>query len=141
MSNVYHQHLLELATGLVTLAAWLKGWWPERMGASAYLFATILLYILQHTIGLTGMSTVLLSLDGLVGVVFLVLAVRYTSLWLGGAMLLQGVQFSLHAFYDVTHRPFDRLFAVVNNVVSWGVLACILAGTIAAWRGARRREL
>ncbi|MCI3134411.1 hypothetical protein [Phenylobacterium aquaticum] len=88
-----------------------------------------------------GLAPVLLALDGLLGLIFLGLAIRFTSLWLGGAMLLQGVQFSLHAFYYVTGREFDLLFKVVNNLVSWGVLAVILAGTVATWRGIGRREI
>jgi len=90
----------------------------------------------QEQIGL-----VLLGLDGALGLVFLALAVRYTSLWLGGAMLLQAAQFSLHAYYLVLDRHVDLLFAVVNNVVSWGVLLAILFGTLVTWRGLGKREI
>lgn len=141
MSNIYHQHLLEIATALVTLAAWLKGGRPERFGSLANLLIALLIFVLQHTLGVGPMEASLLTIDGLLGLIFLGLAIRYTSLWLGGAMLLQGVQFSLHAFYDVTSRPFDLLFAVVNNTVSWGVLLCILAGTLVTWRGVGRSEI
>ena len=36
------------------------------------------------------------------------LTIRYGRLWLGGAMLFQAAQFSLHAFYLVTDRSQDR---------------------------------
>lgn len=141
MSGFYLHHLLRIAVAAVTLFAWLKGGWPERIGATANLAATVVVFVLIRELGRDGFGLSLLVIDGLLGLVFLALAVRYTSLWLGGAMLLQAAQFSLHAFYYVGARPMDLLFAVVNNTVSWGVLACILAGTIAAWRGAGRSEI
>ena len=75
-----------------------------------------------------------LVLDGLLAFSFLALTLRFASLWLGGAMLLQAAQFSLHAYYYVLQREHDLLFAVVNNVVSWGLVWCILSGVAAAWR-------
>jgi hypothetical protein len=53
---------------------------------------------------------------------------------LGIAMLLQAIQFSLHAYYLVGGLPRDRTFAMVNNLDSIGVLLCILAGTLLTWR-------
>jgi hypothetical protein len=61
------------------------------------------------------------------------LAVRFAAIWMGVAMLLQAGQFTLHAYYWVIERPFDTLFAVVNNVVSWGVIICITGGVVASW--------
>lgn len=135
MSGFYLHHLLRVAIVLVTVFAWLKGGQAERVGASANLLAAVVVFVLIRVVEVSGVGTGLLLVDGLLGLVFLGLAVRYTSLWLGAAMLLQAAQFSLHAYYLVVGRQVDLLFAVVNNVVSWGVLLGILVGTIVTWRG------
>ncbi|MDB5439198.1 MAG: hypothetical protein JWM33_1625 [Caulobacteraceae bacterium] len=138
MSGWYFHHLLLIAIAGVTLFAWLKGGWPERIGAAVNLAGTVVFYLGQQISSLNAFAPGLLILDGVLGVSFLVLALRYTSLWLGAAMLLQAGQFSLHAFYYVTAKPFDLLFAVVNNVVSWGILIAIVTGTFASWVQTRR---
>ena len=98
----------------------------------------LLFFALQLFMSPAALSLALLIIDGVLGLGFLLLALRYTSLWLGAAMLLQAGQFSLHAFYYVTTKPVDRLFAVVNNVVSWGILLAILAGVGASWLNSRK---
>jgi hypothetical protein len=72
--------------------------------------------------------------DFLLAMGFLALAVRYASLWLGGAMLFQAVQFTLHAWYMVSEKKPDILHAVVNNLDTVGILVCLLIGTITAWQ-------
>ena len=49
-------------------------------------------------------------------------------------MILQGAQFSLHAYYLVAERSFDRLYSIINNINTYGVILCILVGTLIAWR-------
>jgi hypothetical protein len=141
MSGFYLHNLLRIAIVLVTAFAWLRGGWPERIGSAANLAATALLFVLIRTVGLSSIGSGLLVIDGVLGLVFLGLAVRFTSLWLGAAMLLQAAQFSLHAYYLVVGREVDLLFAAVNNVVSWGVLLAILIGTLVTWRGLGKREI
>ena len=138
MSSWYFHHLLTAAILGVTIFAWAKGGWPERLGASFNLFIALLFLVLQFGMPVAMLAPGLLVIDGLLGVGLLGLAIRYTSLWLGAAMLLQAAQFSLHAFYYVTAKSFDLLFAVVNNVVSWGILIAIVSGTFASWMQARR---
>jgi hypothetical protein len=138
MSGWYLHHLLLAAIVGVTVLAWVKGGWPERIGSAVNLAGALVFTLGQQFVGLNGFSLGLLVLDGVLGVSFLVLAIRYASLWLGAAMLLQAAQFSLHAFYYVTTKPFNRLFAVVNNVVSWGILIAIVAGVFASWIQTRR---
>lgn len=65
---------------------------------------------------------------------FLALAVRYASLWLGGAMLFQAVQFTLHAWYLLAEKKPDLFHAVINNLDTVGILVCLLIGTVTAWR-------
>lgn len=141
MSGLYFHHLLLIVIVAVAVFAWLKGGMPERIGAILNLAVAILFFVLQRVFDPAALATSLLVIDGLLGVGFLVLAIRYTSLWLGAAMLLQAAQFSLHAFYYVTAKPFDLLFMVVNNLVSWGILISILTGVGAHWLNTRRAAL
>ena len=66
------------------------------------------------------------------------MAMRYTTAWLGVAVLLQAAQFSLHAYYLVAGKLYDSFYAMVNNLVSLGVLLCLAAGCLLAWRKRRR---
>ncbi|MDB5470135.1 MAG: hypothetical protein JWR84_1695 [Caulobacter sp.] len=79
-------------------------------------------------------TLVMLTGDFLLAMGFLALAVRYASLWLGGAMLFQAVQFMLHAWYMLGEKKADVFHAVVNNLDTVGILVCLLIGTITAWR-------
>jgi len=62
----------------------------------------------------------------------LMLVVRYASPWLGVTMLLQAVQFSLHAYYMVMERQHDLLHAWVNNLDEVGISVCITVGVVLA---------
>ncbi len=111
-----------------------KGGMPERLAALSLVGAALLVMAI-HAFAPKGLqSLLLLADDGGLAIAFLFLSLRYLSPWLGVAMMLQAGQFSLHAYYLVGERSHDRLYAVVNNVNTLGVLACILVGTLIAWR-------
>ena len=127
-----------LVFAAICALAWVKGGPSERAGATVLVLAT-LANIVVHKLAPPDMHHfLLLGLDGLIAMSFLFLALRHMSLWLGGAMLLQAGQFSLHAYYLVTEQPHDRVYAMVNNLVSYGLLLCILTGTLLAWRSRSR---
>mgnify|MGYP000993846615 CR=1 FL=1 len=109
MSGFYLHNLLRIAIVLVTAFAWFKGGPAERIGATVNLVGSLAVMFLVRAMQQEQIGLVLLGLDGALGLVFLALAVRYTSLWLGGAMLLQAAQFSLHAYYLVLDRHVDLL--------------------------------
>jgi hypothetical protein len=116
------------------LFAFWKGGPAERLGAGV-IFANLLLTSpvdmvwANATYGVYG-----LLIDGLTAGALLFLALRYASLWLGGVMLLYGVQFGLHAFYFVTERRYDLPHMIINNSDFMGVVVCLVAGTAIAWR-------
>jgi hypothetical protein len=111
-----------------------RGGPPERLGAVIVL-GTMVGVELIHMLAPQDMrSVLLLGIDGLIAGGFLLIALRYTSLWLGGAMLLQAVQFSLHAYYLVTQQRLDHNYKTINNIDSFGVLLFILVGTVLSWR-------
>lgn len=126
--------LIWLIIGLVCALAWLRGSAPERWGGAIVLAGAI--YALAvHLANLPDItSLLLLAGEGVMSIGFLALALRYTSPWLGVAMLLQAVQFSLHAYYLVAAKPHDNLYAIINNIDTLAILACLLTGTLMNWR-------
>ncbi|MET3667014.1 hypothetical protein [Caulobacter sp. 1776] len=126
-----------LLLAVTCIGAWRWGARPERSGA-ALLLGTWLAVVLAGLIRDKELARgVFLALDGVLALGLLLLALRHTTRWLGVAVLLQGVQFSLHAYYLVAARRYDNLFVMVNNLVSLGVLICLLAGVALAWRSRR----
>lgn len=140
-----YQSLLPLigwaATLVVCLFAWWRGGPAERSGALLIVGAAALVWLNHNLLPESITGSALLLIDAAMAVGFLLLAIRYASLWLGGAMLFQAAQFSLHAYYLVMEIPYDRLYSIINNIDTVGVLACILTGTLFAWRRAAARPV
>jgi hypothetical protein len=118
----------------VAALAWVQGNRPERFGAVFVLVAALAAIAVHIFVPGDGQAVFLLADEALLAIAFLALAMRYTSVWLGAAMILQAIQFSLLAYYLIGERPHDRLYATVNNANTLGVLLCILVGTLLAWR-------
>ena len=125
--------LISLTLG-IALFALLKGGPAERLGA-AMVGANLLLSVFVGSFLPPSVETLFrLTLDGLTAIGLLVIAVRYASFWLGGAMLLYAAQFSLHAFYMVMSRSVDLLHMRINNLNFLGISVCLAVGTIVGWR-------
>lgn len=122
----------------VCALAYLRGGTAERLGAG--LTFGLALAFLAVNIGVPADQRGVphLVLDGVLAVGFMILTLRYASAWLGLVMVLQGVQFSLHAFYFVTQKTPKLAYAMANNLVTWGTLLGILWGVLAHWRQQRR---
>jgi hypothetical protein len=125
--------LTVLVIGACAFAFW-KGGQAERLGAAVILTNLALSWAANGIHYRAFYEVFGLVLDGLTAVVLLVIVLRYASGWLGAVMLLYGLQFTLHAYYFVTQRPFDHLHAVVNNSDFMGVVWCVVIGTALAWR-------
>ncbi len=123
---------------VVCLFAVLRGGPAERLGAIFVFTVPVLSSVGDLLLPEPAFLVGRLICDGALALAFLALAFRYTSLWLGGAMILQAVQFSLQAYYFVTHRAHDATYVVINNVDFFGILACLTAGTLVASRRRRR---
>jgi len=130
--------LLYLWTFLACAFAVWKGGPAERIGAGVIFCATVAPPALHAIAPADLIPLIDLTADGLVGVAFLLLALRYGSVWLGVTMLLFAAQFALHSFYAVTQRPADLLHAEINNAVFVGVSLSLTAGAALAWRRQRR---
>lgn len=122
------------------LSFW-KGGTAERWAGSLVVAGALVALALHRTLAEDLLPLALLFAEFLLACGFLVLAVRYASLWLGGAMLLQAVQFSLHACYLLVERPRDALFSTINNIDTVGILACVILGSVIAWRRRTRTAL
>ena len=127
---------------IVALAAfaWFKGGRPERLGAMSVVLGAVAVSATHLLLPRAVQPFVLVFVDAALAAAFLMLAMRFVSPWLGVAMLLQAVQFSLHAYYLVVEKPHDYLYKSVNNINTIGVLLCVLTGTVMAWRRNARAE-
>ncbi len=130
--------LLWIAILAVCGLAYLRGGTAERLGAGLILVLALAFQAVNAWAPESQRAIPHLVLDGVLALGFMILALRYASAWLGLIMVLQGVQFSLHAFYFVTQKTPGLTYAVVNNLVTWGALMGILWGIFAYWRLQRR---
>jgi len=126
--------LIWFAILALVLFAWVKGGQAERLGGAAVVASALVAFLIHRLLPDGIQPVALLADEAALAAAFLVLAMRFVSPWIGVAMILQAVQFSLHAFYLVVERPHDTLYKAVNNVNTIGVLLCILFGTMAVMR-------
>ena len=106
-----------------------------RWGGKAERHGTILVLVITVGFAVAGalpnkdlVRALYLALDGVLALGLLLLALKHATTWLGVAVLSQGVQFSLHAYYLVADKRYDRFYAMVNNLVTLTVLCCLLVG-------------
>jgi hypothetical protein len=141
--------LIEQALALVLLAgaaifAGLKGGPPERLGVGMIVAAWVAT-IVAHEITRPALPVLtFLVLDGLVTVGFLVIAVRYSSLWLGAAMICQAVSFGAHAMRLSDDMGSTRhgayIYVAITNVIGFLVLFILIGGTFATVAQRRRAD-
>ena len=122
-----------------SFALW-KGDSAERIGGGVNLAAGLFAMLIHPFVSADLEPIFQLVADAILAGGFLFLAIRFASLWLGVAMLLQAVQFSLHAYYMVDEVAPNLLFWRVNNGDSWAIILCIVGGTIVSWRRRLKKE-
>lgn len=114
-------------------ALW-KGGAAERLAATIVI-ANAIVGEGGHWLAPNSDSIIRLVNDGLTALVLLAITVRYGALWMGGVMLFFAAQFSMHSYYLVMARPGgDYFYALINNINFSGIIWCLIAGTIVAWR-------
>jgi hypothetical protein len=124
---------LIIAAAVCGLAMW-KGNQPTRLGALAVICTWAAAASAQLAFGARAPTIPVLIADGVLATVFLVLAIRYASPWLGGAMLLQSASFAVHA-ERLTYAALDTVSYVrAINALSYAVLLVLFAATLATWR-------
>jgi len=122
--NILFFALLSANFGVAAFAGW-KGDGAVRWAALVQL-CTSVDGLLASTLGGDWNQTLELGAGLVSAAIYLLLAVRFANLWIGGAMLLQAAEFSLASFYLVTDRPLDHLHAWINNTCEWGIVLSIL---------------
>src|ERR1044072_2581952 len=86
-----------------------KGGPGERYGAALYALFLLGGAAYEFLSGQAAPALVMLGVDFAIAVGFLVLAVRYNNLWMGAAMILQGIAFGLHVSrLTEAHEPRAR---------------------------------
>ena len=124
------------------LALW-KGGTPERSGAAMILFSWLGSTVIQAMAKAYIVPIAFLASDAALAAGLLFLAIRFSSLWLGAAMLLQAIGLSLHAAYFAADKTDLNIYVVWlyiagKNLASLAMLLVILAAGVVAWR--RRSE-
>lgn len=118
---------------ILGLAVW-KGAAAERLGVLATMATAVEVLLIESFTPPSIQSFLLLGADALLAGAFLFLAIRYASIWLGIAMMLQAGQFGLHAIYTAGELARDYHYALTNNLVTFGILLAILFAVLSTWR-------
>ena len=125
---------LMLAT--CTFAA-LRGSRAEKLGGALIFGVCVgtavieaLVVAASESVNLRHVLIIRLVSDGSLALGLLLLALRFTHLWLGGALLAQASIFALQASYFVLERPHDALYAATNNVA---LTVLLFALGLGAW--------
>ncbi|MFI4935668.1 MAG: hypothetical protein ACHP7N_13680 [Caulobacterales bacterium] len=127
--------LLVISSAVVAaLFAFWRGDTATRIAGAVSAVNAVALPLVRVTLQAQVGEVLQLTADFFWAVGLLILVVRFASPWLGVTMLLQAVQFSLHAYYLVMERPLDRLHAWINNLDTTGISIAIVIGTVLAWR-------
>ena len=132
------QVVLGLVILSVAFALW-KGGRPERVGALFNGVVAVGVTVLQAFLNDALHTLPILIADGVLAIGFLVLAIRYASLWLGAAMILQAMGFMMHSalLLELIADPEYAYYAAMN-AMSLGVILSIILGTAYAWVVRRR---
>lgn len=132
--TVFSQAMLFLSVGTLVFA-WLKGGPAERLGALVNVGLSFMVTVFQGISDAAFGTIPILIADGLIATGFLILALRFASLWLAAAMVLQGAVFTLHAAVLIELVPDSHLYYyyAVMNAAGMAVLLAIVAGTVASW--------
>lgn len=118
----------------VVVFAWWRGGAPERIAATAVLSGALIVELIHVVVPKVAQPGALLLIEGMLALTLLLAALRYVRPWLGVAMVLEGIQFSLHAYFLVADMAHNYFYSLVNNLITIGVLLCLLVGATMASR-------
>ncbi len=78
-----------------------------------------------------------MTIDGIMALSFLALALVYNHLWVALMMFTMAGLFSIHAFYEMAGRDLDPAFATFSNLVTIVLLASLAIGV---WTSRHRKD-
>ena len=134
------QSVLEITVStiavLVPLWALLAGSRAERISALIFLVAIVSSKLVEELTSAQHAGTIFLTIDGLMALGYLILALVFGYLWIALMMFTMAGFFSIHAFYEMTNRDLDPTFAHLSNLATLVLLASLAIGV---WTARRRR--
>jgi hypothetical protein len=138
--KLYSEAALAAMLFVCGFAIW-KGDRAERAGALLIAATWVVTLVASAITQRYAEATAFLASDGLMAVGLLILAIRYSSLWMGAAMLVQAVVLSFHAAWFTAVQATDQaavskstlqLYILGKNLGSILLLVIILAATVFA---------
>jgi len=125
-----------LLMAAASVAAWRWGRQGVRIAAAVNVFAFVLTSpVVLLPFGDQGRMWLTCSLDLLAAAGFLYAAARYNSLWIGVAVLAQGVQAAIDVIYVGQGSSFTRIhhfmFGAVENAFTYVIQIAILGAALA----------
>lgn len=143
-------NLLTIFVGLSVVGgacgfAVIKGGPAERIGAGVFVLSNVVFLAFQILTNSDFPIVQEVLVDFAVAFTFLVLAIRYNSLWLGAAMMVMGAQFSLHAAHlmDLGDPHLGRLnlYAFALNMIGLALCGILVGATLATLRKRRQARM
>jgi hypothetical protein len=127
--------LLVIIAVSVPLWAFFWGGRAERASALIFASATVTSKLVPLLIEPRHAGTIFLTIDGIMALGFLTLALVYHHLWIALMMFTMAGFFSIHAYYEMTGRDLDPTFAILSNLATIFLLASLALGV---WTCRRR---
>jgi hypothetical protein len=147
MSFSTYIHNIHTQIGLVGLFitcvfAWWKGGPAEKLGAGMLCFSWLGADLARGLSGQMIPEGPMFVSDVLISLGFLYVAIRYSSLWLGAAMIFRSIAFVLHSAYMSDHDA-PRwhgmiVYLLITNILGYLVFVSLCGGTIATILKRRR---
>ena len=125
-----------LALG-VPLWALIAGGKAERISALIFVVATAASKSVEQVVPIQHAGSIFLTIDGLMALGFLTLALIYGHLWIALMMAAMAAFFSIHAFYEMTNRGLDRGFAQLSN---FATIVLLLSLAVGVWTSRHRKD-
>jgi len=115
--------------------AFWKGDEPEKLGAGAYAIAWFASLLIQSFGDLTSpLQFGVMAVDVVVLAVFALLSWKAKRPWAVWATSLQALVVMTHVLGMIDLRPTMQAFISAINVVSFGIIACLIVGAFWAWQ-------
>jgi len=128
IGEIAFQVLVYALAVLIPLWALIAGGRAERISALIFVVATVASKSVEQLIPIKHAGTVFLTIDGLMALGFLALAMIYGHLWIALMMVAMAAFFSIHAFYEMTSRELDWTFALTSNLATIILMVSLAIG-------------
>ena len=130
---------------LTSAFAFFKAGVAERLGAilvcTSWLGGDAVSFFLKDLLSQQSLETTLLVMDGALALGFLALALRFTKMWLGTAMLMQSGELALHGAAMADWGLSFKTYLIFNNLLSFGLILLLICATVIEWLHRRHARI